>query len=376
MIPEQNTYTAKTLLGLEHVLAEEIRALGGENIRVSRRLVLFDGDTELMYAANYCVRTAISILVPIHSFKAENDQQLYDGVRKIKWEDILTTKKTFMIHPTVRSEHFTHSQYAALKTKDAIVDYFRDKFGERPSVDTSRPDVSVDLNIRNKQVTISLNSSGRPLFMRGYRKTTGEAPINEVLAAGMIQLSGWDKKTPFLDPMCGSGTLAIEAAMLAANVPAGFQRRFYGFFRWNSFDKQLWDGVKHLANSKIKDHIPRIKGSDASMAMIKKARINASELSDVIKISFNEEKLQDQMAPIPGTMIIFNPPYGERMNEMIGISDYKELGDYMKSKFKGCTVWIITSDRDEIKHIGLKTSKRINLMNGPLDCTFRKFDLY
>ncbi len=368
--------TAKTFHGLEDVLAEEVKSLGGKNVLVNRRVVTFDGDLKTLYRCNYESRLAINFLLPIHRFQARTDDELYEGVKQIRWEEHLDPKKSFMIQFTVRSDHFKHSQYAALKTKDAIADYFRDKYGERPSVSKERADLIIDLNIRDNKVILSLNSTGQPLFKRGYRHVMGEAPINEILAAGLIALSEWDKKSEFLDPMCGSGTIPIEAAMAAANVPPGVLRKFYSLIRWNNFDQRIWDEVKDSAVDRITDRIPRIAGSDAHFGMVKKARINQTNLEDYFRLSFQNFNIKELIAPDPGSTIIMNPPYGERMSQMEGIKNYEALGDIMKKQFKGSTVWIITSDREDIKHIGLKTSKRINLKNGPLDCTFRRYDLY
>lgn len=367
--------TAKTFQGLEGVLAKELKGIGATDIRVNRRVVYFKGTLETIYRANYEVSTAINILVPIKDFKAQNEDELYEGVKSIKWEKYLQPHQTFLVQFTVRSENFGHSQYSALKTKDAIADYFREKFGKRPSVDKVNPDLSVDLNIRNDKVIISLNSTGQSLFKRGYRTITGEAPLNEVLAAGMIRLSGWDGTTDFYDPMCGSGTICIEAAMFAGKMPAGYYRKHYSCKRWADFDERLWDKVVENANAKIKKHIPRVVGIDSNFGMIRKARENASMIRELLDISFQADNMKDIFNPEPGTMIIFNPPYGERLSGMDGIKDYAELGDIMKAKFKGCTVWIITSDLQAIKHIGLKTSERISLRNGKLDCSYRKYEM-
>ena len=368
--------TAKTFHGLEEPLAQELSALGATDIQVNRRVVYFKGDLQVMYLCNHRLRTAINILLPLHSFTARSEQELYDGVRAFNWDSVMKSRQTFMIQSTVRSETFTHSHYAGLKTKDAIADFFRDKFGQRPSVNRDYPDVIVDLNIRDQKVTLSLNSSGQPLFKRGYRRTTGEAPLNEVLAAGMIKLTEWDVRSPLIDPMCGGGTIPIEAGMMAANVPAGHFRKFFGFIKWINFDQELWDDIKAEGADNIIEPKARVKGTDVSMLMVKKSRRNAELLDPYYKISFSQMNIKDMIEPMPGSLIIMNPPYGERISEMEGIKDYHELGDLMKERFGGSTVWILSGDRQGIKHIGLKTSKKINLYNGPIECTFRKYEMH
>lgn len=368
--------TAKTFHGLEEVLADEIKSLGGTDIQVNRRVVTFNGDKKTLYRCNYESRLAINFLMPIARFKAQKEDELYEQVKSIEWDKFMHSRNSMVIQSTVRSDHFTHSHYAALKTKDAICDYFRDKHGDRPNISKDRADIMIDLNIRDDKVIISLNSTGQPLFKRGYRKVTGPAPLNEILAAGLVKLSGWDMKSPFMDPMCGSGTIAIEAAAIAARIPVGELRRFYSVFKWPSFNQKIWDELRNEAEANIQERIPRITASDSSLQLIKKARLNLEAFEERIKVNFQAFNINELIEAEPGTAVIFNPPYGERMNKMDGIKDYAALGDVMKEKFKGCSVWIITSDRDAIKHIGLKTTSRINLKNGPLDCTFRQFDIF
>jgi len=384
---EKFKMVAKTMVSLEEVLADELRALGADNVEVLTRAVEFEGDMRLLYRANYCCRTALAILKPFAEFDANDDQELYDQVYRLRWEKILDCDGTFMIDSTTSGEVFTHSYYAALKTKDAIVDRFRRNFGKRPSIDTENPQYKFNLHIRDNHVTLLLNSSGDSLHKRGYRQGVGVAPINEVLAAGLLKLAGWDKSIisdlptlNFYDPMCGSGTLLIEAAMIANNIPAQYYRgdRF-GFMRWKEFNLGEWKSVKNEENRKIGsyDFQGEIWGNDIDGHVIEQCEKNLEYAKLHHDVMLHIGDFADQNPPEGKTLIVTNPPYGERIKVEDLDALYQRLGDTFKQRYgKDCQVWLVTSDFEAMKHIGLHPSKKIPVQNGSLDCRFLKFELY
>ncbi len=377
---EKFKMVAKTMMSLEEVLAEELRECGAENIECGSRVVTFEGDMRVLYRANYTCRTALAILKPFAEFEANNEQQLYDQVYQIKWEKILDVDCTFMIDSVTSGDIFTHSYYAALKTKDAIVDRFRRNFGQRPTIDTESPDYKFNLHIRDNQVTLLINSSGDSLHKRGYRQAVGIAPINEVLAAGMIKLAGWKCDTNFYDPMCGSGTILIEAAMLANNIPAQYYRGGkFAFKRWKEFNLGEWKSVKEQEDRKIGsgDFDCEIWGNDISMQVLQQAEKNLEYTKLHKDVMLFCGSFENQDPPEGKTLIVTNPPYGERIKIEDLNAMYELLGDTFKKKYgENCEVWLITSDFEAMKHIGLKPSKKIPLQNGPLDCRFLNFQLY
>jgi putative N6-adenine-specific DNA methylase len=370
--------TAKTYQGLENLLAEELKAIGVTDIKVGARSVTYNGTKKHLYQANYLCRTALSVLVPIDAFTAEDPEELYKKAMRIEWDDFFHAGNTFAIHPTISSDYFPHSQFASLRLKDAIVDFFRNKTGKRPSVAKEDPEFRINLHIRKNAVTISFDSSGEPLFKRGYRQRTTEATLNEILASGMIMLTGWDGKTNLIDPMCGSGTICAEAAMIALNMPAGYFRRSFGFMHWPDFDRQLWQEVKAETKSSIKKSSDcLIIGADLSYENVEKAKINLqqfrlNQLRLIVK-DFFDFQLPDKEPAI----IIMNPPYGERLHATTDLDVlYKHIGDHLKKNFIGCEAWIISSNIDALKHLGLHSSRKITLYNGPLECKFQQFKLY
>ena len=369
-------FLAKTFAGLEETLAAELQALGADQIAVQPRLVRFNGNKEVLYKANYLSRTALRILVPLFDFEAKNEQQLYNGIRSFDWSDWINPDKTFAIDPVVNSSVFRHSHYAALKAKDAIADQFRDRTGLRPSVDTDNPDLRINLHISETACSVSIDSSGDSLHRRGYRTGTREAPINEVLAAGMILMTGWTGETLFLDPMCGSGTILIEAAMIAANMPPLGLRRTFGFQHWPNFDAPLWSKIKKEAQAAIRKPAFSILGYDKDPRALGVADKNIFAAGLEQSISLERKKFETlEPPPVPG-IAVFNPPYEERMitgdiNEL-----YKNIGDQLKQAFAGYDAWIISANMEALKHIGLRPSKKINLFNGPLACKFQRYELY
>ncbi len=373
---KNQSYIAKTFAGLEEILAEEIKELGGLNIKILNRAVMFEGNRELLYKTNYLCRTAIRVLVPIAIFRAQNEKELYDEVLKIKWEDYIHLNGTFSIDGITSYSNITHSKYLALKTKDAIADRFREKYGRRPNVDTKDPDVKINVRVFRDECTVSLDSSVESLHKRGYRIGTGPAPLNEVLAAGMILLSGWDGNSNFVDPMCGSGTLPIEAAMFALNIPPAQFRELFGFTRWKDFDKELWQKIKDDAEAARKEFKYKIIGSDRSGRILQVAKENVVSAGLEDEISLRARYIDDAEPPEGGGTMITNPPYGERIKVEDIKKLYSEIGDAMKTKFEGYSAWIISSDKEALKFIGLRPSRRITLFNGPLESGFYKFDIY
>lgn len=374
----QETFTliAKTSSGLEQVLADELIGIGATDVSLMTRAISFTADKRMMYKANYCLRTALRILKPLTSFKAREEDQLYDQVRKIDWSLLLSTEQTFAIDAVVSGKYFTHSQYIALKTKDAIADQFRERFGKRPSVDTVAPHLRINLHISNDQCNLLLDSSGDSLHKRGYRIVVDKAPINEVLAAGLVLLTGWKGDSNFVDCMCGSGTIPIEAAMIAANIPAGYYREWFGFQHWVDFDEALWKEVMTEASDQIRDFDFEIIGSDRSAKAIDIARENVRKAHLHKDIQLFRKPMEQFVPPAGGGILVINPPYGERLEEENINALYTLIGNTLKHKFKGYKAWVISSDFFALKLIGLKPSKKIPVFNGPLDCRFVCFDIF
>lgn len=369
------TIIAKTLQGLEPVLAKELHALGAGDIEILKRAVAFTGDQELLYASNIYLRTALRILKPVYRFTAANEEMLYKKVKEFNWTELFQTDQTFSIESTVYSDIYTHTQFPSLKMKDAIVDQFRDEFGKRPDVDREHPDMKFNLHIQQDHVTISLDSSGETLHKRGYKNLTHEAPMSEVLAAGLIMLTGWDKKELFYDPMCGSGTLPIEAASIANQIAPGLIRSDFGFKHWKDYDVQLYKQIILQAAANVKSSSAKIIGSDISKHSVEMAAFHANQAKLHDQISFFVKDFHDAEPPAQkGTMII-NPPYGERLKQEQINEFYKAIGNTLKRKYAGFKVWIFSSNLEAIKFVGLKPSAKFKLKNGPLDCAFHCFEI-
>jgi len=370
------TMIAKTFFGFEEILAQELRTLGAQNIKLGTRMVSFAGDKGFMYKANLALRTALKILKPIHTFKVFNEQSLYTGIQQIDWSTYFNSNQTFVIDSTVYSDNFKHSQFVSQKAKDAIVDQFREKTGQRPSIDKDFPDVRINIHIDRDQCSVALDSSGASLHHRGYRTATNIAPINEVLAAGMLLLSGWDGKGDFLDPMCGSGTLLIEAAMIACNIPANINRKEFAFEKWSDWDNDLFDTIIDSLMSKTREFHYTIQGYDKAPSAIEKAKSNIANASledyiTVSKINFFESEKETQ-GPLH---MVFNPPYGERLDiEMENF--YKQIGDTLKQNYPNTNAWFITSNLEALKFVGLKPSRKIKLFNASLESKLVKYEMY
>lgn len=366
---------AKTMFGLEPVLAEELTALGAENVRILNRAVSFTGDKRLLYRANYSLRTALKVLIPIRERELKDAADLYDFVRSVNWSKYLGVEDSLAVEVALKSDLFTHSQYVAQRIKDAIVDQFREQTGRRPSVDLDNPTLRINAYLNQKYLSVSLDSSGDPLYRRGYRLRQGPAPLNEVLAAGLVRLTGWNGTDPFMDVMCGSGTLAIEAAMMATHIRPGDLGRSYGFQRWRDYDRKLFEEVsrKELAEA---PKIRTIFASDIEPDAVRLAMTHARNAHVFESISFNTCHFND-ITPPPGPgVLLVNPPYGERIIPEDINALYTQLGDKMKKSFEGYTAWIFSGNPEALKHVALRPSRRIHLFNGQLECRLHGYSLY
>ncbi len=365
----------KTFFGLEEILAEEIRKLGGKNVEIKNRAVNCEGDLGFLYKVNYSARTALKIIIPLLTFKAWDENRFYDKLFDFPWDEYMDVNQTFAIDATVYSERFKHSQFMALKMKDAIADYFKFKYRKRPDVDAKNPQIKFHLHIDRELVTISLDSSGDALFKRGYRKEQGEAPLNEVLASGMLQLAGWDGKGNFLDSMCGSGTLLIEAAMIAMDLPAQIFRKNFAFQNWKNYDEELFQTIKEVRINRVKEFNGKIVGYDLDARMLNASKINieAAEMEDVIEVK--KQDFFDSKKELFPLMMVFNPPYDERI-EINDEEFYKKIGDTFKQNYPNTLAWLISSDLESVKKIGLRPSRKIKLFNGKLECRFMQYEMY
>ncbi len=367
---------AKTLFGFEELLAKELTQLGALDVEVGVRNVSFVGDKGFMYKANLGLRTAIKILKPIRTFRVVTEQDIYDNVYKMQWENYLKPTGTLAIDATVNSEVFTHSLYIAQKTKDAIVDKFRNTTGVRPNVDLKFPDLKVNIHIDREKCTISLDSSGDSLHKRGYKTATNIAPINEVLAAGLIMHSGWDGQSDFMDPMCGSGTILVEAAMIACNIPPNLMRKEFAFERWEDWDVELFEKIETSLLSKTRDFHHKIMGYDKSPSAVTKAieNVKNAHLEEFISVK-HEDFFKTRKGGSEKLHMLFNPPYGERLN--IEMEDfYKSIGDTLKQNYPGTDAWLITSNLEALKCVGLRPSRKIKLFNAKLESRFVKYVMY
>lgn len=368
-------FVAKTYAGLEQILKEELEQLGAENCRIGTRAVEFEGDMSMLYRANYYCRFALRILWNVHQFTFRDNNQFYEEIYKYPAEEIMSVHNTLAFNVTMSGNMFKTPLYAALLAKDAVCDRFREKFDERPSVNKDNPDIQFNIHIFNNNAALYLDASGESLHKRGYRVSSHPAQISEVVAAAMVKLSGWKHDCDLIDPMCGSGTILIEAAMSALNIPAGFYREKYGFFNWKNFDRRFWEKIVNEAD--IKDDVPiNFYGSDISTRFIgmAKANVQKARLSDFVRL---QRCAMSESAPKrTPAYLIFNPPYGERL-DMEDIEDfYKQIGNSLKQKFAGCTAFLISSNMEAVKRIGLHPFKKTTLYNGALECKFLRYDLY
>jgi putative N6-adenine-specific DNA methylase len=368
---------AKTLYGLEELLAGELAELGAKNVRIMNRSVEFYGNKQLMYEANLWCRTATRILKPIINFKTADEKELYRRILNIEWEEYLGLNQTFAIDAVISDSQFRNSLYVAQKTKDAIADRFRNRTGRRPSVDLRNPDIRVNIYIYQNECALAIDSSGEPLFKREYRRKTGKAPLNEVLAAGIVLKSGWNRTSSFVDAMCGSGTIVIEAALLARNIAPGLTRKKYGFMNWPDYDMDLYQSICRNARKEI---IPKldiaIVGSDIDPRQIQESSENANQAGIGKDVTFRQCDIIDLVPPPPPGVVIINPPYGERLAVNDINDSYHSIGDAFKKNFTNYDAYVFTGNLAAAKHIGLKTSRRIEMYNGPIECRLLKFEMY
>jgi putative N6-adenine-specific DNA methylase len=368
---------AKTLFGMEELLAQELRQLGASDIELGTRMVSFKGDKGFMYKANLCCRTAIKILKPITAFNVFKEEDLYKKVYAIKWEDYMDVDGSLAVNATVFSDYFTHSQYIALKTKDAIVDRFRDKEGRRPDVDLDHPTLRINVHIDRNICTISLDSSGESLHKRGYKVANTIAPISEVLAAGLIMHSGWNGQSDFLDPMCGSGTILTEAAMIACRIPANLNRDEFGFETWPDFDVDLYELIENAALKKIRDFRYKIYGYDTDSEALSKAKENIKSANLSEFISLEKQDFFESKKETKGPMyLVFNPPYDERISVNDIDQFYGSIGTTLKHGYPNSQAWMITSNMEALKTVGLRPSRKIKVFNGKLESRFVRYEMY
>jgi putative N6-adenine-specific DNA methylase len=368
---------AKTLFGLEEILAQELKTLGAQAVKIGVRNVQFVGDTGFMYKANLCLRTALRILKPIHRSNISKIDDVYQAMHDIAWEEIMNENSTFAIRATVMTSDPHNTMYVALKAKDGLVDRLRTRLGTRPNVDKDFPDFSIHLYVTDRIVEVSLDSSGTSLHQRGYRSATNIAPINEVLAAGILMLSGWRGDTDFLDPMCGSGTLLIEAAMIACNIPPNLNRKEFAFQKWSDLDNDLYEKIEESALNKTRSFDYTITGYDKAPSAIRKAEQNISNanLNDFIKIERQDFFRTEKEDPDKSLHILFNPPYGERLPIDVDVF-YSRIGDTLKQSYSGSQAWLITANMEALKFVGLRPSRRIKVFNGKLESKLVKYALY
>ncbi len=373
---ENYKMVATTMYGFEPILERELLKLGAMHIKRGIRNVSFVGDKGFMYKANLSLRTVLSVLKPVFKFKFTNEDDFYKKLYAFEWEQLMTNQQTFMVQATIFQSVFTHSQFVALRAKDALVDRFRDKTGKRPSVSTDQPKLVFNIHVNRDFCTLSLDSSGDKLFKRGYRTATNIAPINEVLAAGLLLHSGWDGQCDFLDPMCGSGTLLIEAAMIACRIPPNLNRKEFGFMHWNDFDEDLYEVIMTSVLKKIRPFHFNIKGIDKAPSAVRKAqdnidKANLSEFISIVHDDFFSTKKEEERK----LHMVFNPPYGERLSVNSNLF-YKSLGDLLKTHYRNTNVWFITPEMDISRQIGLSGSKPIKVFNGGIEALFYHYKIY
>lgn len=366
---------AKTFMGLEQVLAQELTQLGANNVQIGRRMVSFTGDKEMMYRANFQLHTAIRILKPIKHFKANSAEQVYEEVQKIDWSEYIQKGNTFSVDSVVYSNEFRNSRFVTYKVKDAIVDQFRERRGERPNISVSNPDIRLHIHIADYDATLCLDSSGESLHRRGYRQESVEAPLNEVLAAGMIMMSGWKGDTDLIDPMCGSGTIAIEAALIARNISPGVFRKEFAFEKWPDFDQDLFDTI-YNDDSQEREFTHHIYGYDIDMKAVNTAALNVKAAGLTSEVTIAQRDFKEFTKPEAKSIIIMNPPYGERISTPNLLGTYRMIGERLKHEFGGNEAWVLSYREECFEQIGLKPSIKIPLFNGSLECEFRKYALF
>ncbi len=366
---------AKTFQGLEEVLAKEIIGLGADNVEIGRRMVSFTGDKEMLYKANFCLRTAVKVLKPIKEFKATDADEVYEVVKQMEWSEYIDCSKTILVDSVVFSDKFRHSKFVAYRVKDAIADYFREKTGERPNVSISNPDLRINVHIAEDEVTISLDSSGESLHRRGYRTDSVAAPLNEVLAAGIIMLTGWDGECDLIDPMCGSGTILIEAGLIARNIYPGVFRKEFAFEKWNDFDEDLFDAI-YNDDSQEREFDHKIYGYDINRKAVSSTleNVRSAGLADIVEVE--QRDFYEFEQPLDKAIMITNPPYGERIttDDILGL--YEAIGERLKHAFVGNDAWVLSYHDECFAKIGMRPSTKYALFNGALECELRKYQIF
>lgn len=366
---------AKTFQGLEEILARELTEIGANNIQIGRRVVSFTGTRETVYRANYALRTAIRILKPLKHFKASNADEVYDAVKNYDWGSMLDLKTTFAVDSVVYSENFRYSKFVAYKVKDAIVDYFREAYGQRPNISVTNPGIRFHIHVSDDDCTLSLDSSGESLHKRGYRVATVDAPMNEILAAAMVMLTGWQGECDFIDPMCGSGTIAIEACMLARNIAPGRFRKEYAFEKWPDFNADIFEAVKkEYEIERPFEHMIYAYDNDPKAVAATKANVEAAGMSKDFAIACSDFRSFTQ--PVEKAIMVTNPPYGVRISTANLLGLYRTIGERLKHQFVGNEAWIISNHEECFDSIGLKPSLKIPLFNGSLDCQLQKYQIF
>ena len=374
----ETTIIAKTFKGLEEVLAKEIIALGGNNVEIGNRMVSFTGDKEMLYRANFCLRTAIKVLKPIATFKADDADQVYEKAKRIDWAEYMDVDTTFLVDAVVFSDAFRHSQFAAYRMKDAIADYWREKTGERPNVSITNPGLRINLHVSNEDVTVSLDASGESLHLRGYKVKNTEAPINEVLAAGLIMLSGWDCTCDLIDPFCGSGTILIEAALIARNIYPGVFRKEYAFEKWKDYDADLFERI-YNDDSEEREFDHHIYGYDINNRAVQIAQENVKSAGVANIVEVMQRDIAEFEQPQERAVMITNPPYGERIGAVKGSNLeelYTTIGERLKHAFIGGDAWVISNREEFFANIGMRPSTKFALFNGSIECEFRKYQIF
>jgi putative N6-adenine-specific DNA methylase len=367
---------ATTMHGLEHLLADELGLLGAEDIKVLNRAVGFKGEMDIIYKANLRCRTALHILRLIENFPVRNQKEFYDRVRGIDWSVLMNSDQTMAVHAVISHSVFTNSRYVEQVAKDAVVDQFRQRYGKRPSVDLDSPAINIHIHIAGENCDVLIDSSGDSLHRRGYRRSTGPAPINEVLAAGLVLLSGWQPSQPFFDPMCGSGTIAIEAALMGLSIPPGKFRKKFGFMQWPEYEENIWQGILAESRSGSPSGDIHIEAADISETMVRisQQNIRNAGLDHIINVSRRDFRKSDP--PCLNGTLVTNPPFGERINVANLQHQYTQIGDVLKGRYDGWSAWILASDKEALKFLGLRTSKKITVFNGPLECKFVNFEIF
>lgn len=369
------TITIKTVFGLEDALVQELGELGYKNIQKLNRAAQIEGTWEDVYKLNLYIRTGLNVLVELCKFRFQTKEDLYENAAKVDWSSWFNVDKTFAVKGAVHTDLFPHSQFPLLVIKDAIVDEFRRKTGNRPDIELKRPQVMIDAYISNNDCTLSINTSGVPLYQRGYRTEIGEAPLNEVVAAGLLFLSGWDRKSTLIDPFCGSGTIAIEAALLATGIPPNIERQHFAFKNLNNFNQQIWDKIVEEAPRKPVKLDFQIIASDIDQTMVTSAKRNIRSLPVARNVTFQIDDFADLKKPSETGTLICNPPYGERMGDNLD-EMYSKLGDWFKTELTGFECWVLSSNEMALKDVGLRPSRKIKLFNGNLECSFRNYSIY